>query len=135
MKEINFMKKTLQKILLIMIVVFLAFAPCDISFASRNAGHARSAKSLQNSRKTGKKSKKARKAKNAKKHKASKKNKKCKNIPPPYLAAKYGNRQILPSPTAEPAAARTNPNLLPKLSFFSIKKSFLFPNISSSLTS
>ena len=30
----------------------------------------------------------------------------------PYLAAKYGNRQILPSPTAEPAAAITKPTLL-----------------------
>ena len=27
-------------------------------------------------------------------------------IPPPYFAARYGKRQILPRPTAEPATAR-----------------------------
>ncbi len=63
-----------------MVVAFLAFTACDISYASSKVGHTRSTKSLQKSRKTGKKSKKARKAKNAKKLKASKKNKKCKNV-------------------------------------------------------
>ena len=38
-----------------------------------------------------------------------------KNIPPPYLAAQYGNLQRLPRPTAEPAAASTKPILLVKL--------------------
>ena len=33
-----------------------------------------------------------------------------KNIPPPYFAAKYGNLQILPSPTAEPATANMYPS-------------------------
>ena len=28
-------------------------------------------------------------------------------IPPPYLAARYGKRQMFPRPTAEPATART----------------------------
>lgn len=31
------------------------------------------------------------------------------NIPPPSFAARYGNLHIFPSPTALPAAARTNP--------------------------
>ena len=30
-------------------------------------------------------------------------------IPPPYFAARYGNLHILPSPTADPAIARTYP--------------------------
>ena len=32
------------------------------------------------------------------------------NNPPPFCAARYGNLQMLPRPTAEPAAAITNPN-------------------------
>ena len=32
------------------------------------------------------------------------------NAPPPYFAARYGNLQILPRPTAEPAVARTYPS-------------------------
>ena len=35
--------------------------------------------------------------------------------PPPYFAARYGNLHIFPSPTAEPAAARTKPIRLVKL--------------------
>ena len=31
------------------------------------------------------------------------------NNPPPSLAARYGNLHMFPSPTALPAAARTNP--------------------------
>jgi hypothetical protein len=34
------------------------------------------------------------------------------NKPPPYLAARYGNLHIFPSPTADPAAAKINPILL-----------------------
>ena len=30
-------------------------------------------------------------------------------MPPPYFAARYGKRQRLPKPTAEPAAASTKP--------------------------
>ncbi len=77
MKENKFIKKTLQKTLLIIIVVFLAFAPCDISYASGKAGQTGSTKSLQNSGKSGKK---AKNAKNAKNLKASKKNKKGKVV-------------------------------------------------------
>ena len=33
-----------------------------------------------------------------------------KNRPPPSLAARYGNLHKLPTPTALPAAARTNPS-------------------------
>ena len=43
-----------------------------------------------------------------------------KNVPPPYLAARYGNLQIFPRPTAEPAAASTNPILFEKFPLFSI---------------
>ena len=52
-----------------------------------------------------------------------------KNIPPPYFAARYGNLHIFPSPTAEPAAARTNPILLVKLlrSFIYINPPYLNP--------
>ena len=32
-------------------------------------------------------------------------------MPPPYLAARYGKRQMLPSPTEAPAAESTNPIL------------------------
>ena len=37
------------------------------------------------------------------------------NAAPPWFPASYGKRQIFPKPTAEPAAAKTAPNLLPKL--------------------
>ena len=48
-----------------------------------------------------------------------------KNIPPPYLAAKYGNLHIFPRPTEAPAADNTNPSfpekeLLLLLCFFII---------------
>ena len=43
------------------------------------------------------------------------------NVPPPYFAARYGNLQRLPSPTADPAAASTNPILLEKLLLCDIK--------------
>ena len=32
-------------------------------------------------------------------------------MPPPYFAARYGKRQILPNPTDAPAADSTNPSL------------------------
>lgn len=44
----------------------------------------------------------------------------CKNqinqrkLPPPYLAAKYGNLHMFPNPTADPAVASTKPILLEK---------------------
>ena len=45
-------------------------------------------------------------------------------MPPPYFAARYGNLQRLPKPTAEPAAAKTKPSLPEKVSrFVSIKYS------------
>ena len=34
-----------------------------------------------------------------------------KNVPPPYFAARYGKRHMLPRPTAEAAAASTNASL------------------------
>ena len=44
-----------------------------------------------------------------------------KNEPPPSFAARYGNRHRLPTPTALPAAARTNPICPEKLlAFFSM---------------
>ena len=36
-------------------------------------------------------------------------------IPPPYLAARYGNRQMLPNPTEAPAADSTKPSLPEKV--------------------
>ena len=33
------------------------------------------------------------------------------NVPPPYLAARYGKRHMLPNPTAEAAAAKMNAHL------------------------
>ena len=41
-----------------------------------------------------------------------------KKIPPPYFAAKYGNRQMLPRPTEAPAADKTNPSLPEKTASF-----------------
>jgi hypothetical protein len=41
-------------------------------------------------------------------------------IPPPYLARRYGNLQILPKPTDAPAADRTKPNFPEKLLLFFI---------------
>jgi hypothetical protein len=37
------------------------------------------------------------------------------NTAPPFWPAIYGNRHILPKPTADPAVARITPSLLPKL--------------------
>ena len=39
---------------------------------------------------------------------------------PPLRPVSMGKRQMLPNPTAEPAAANTAPNLLPKFSLFVI---------------
>lgn len=36
---------------------------------------------------------------------------KNRNVPPPYLAAKYGKRHMLPKPTAEAAPASTKASL------------------------
>jgi hypothetical protein len=47
--------------------------------------------------------------------------------PPPFRAAWTGNRKKFPSPTAEPATARTTPNLDPQLSL-SPAISLSFPN-------
>jgi hypothetical protein len=41
------------------------------------------------------------------------------NTPPPYFAARYGNRQRFPSPTAEAEAANTNANEPDQLARFS----------------
>ena len=42
------------------------------------------------------------------------------NAAPPCEPVSVGKRHTLPSPTAEPAAARMMPSLLPKLFLFSI---------------
>jgi hypothetical protein len=39
---------------------------------------------------------------------------------PPYCPTRYGKRQMFPNPMAEPAAAMTNPNLLPHCSLCSL---------------
>ena len=44
---------------------------------------------------------------------------------PPLLPTSVGNLHTLPSPTAEPAAASTTPNLLPKFFLVSIATSVL----------
>ena len=49
-------------------------------------------------------------------------------IPPPYLAARYGNRQMLPNPTEAPAADSTKPSLPEKVLLDSFD--FMFSPIS-----
>ena len=49
------------------------------------------------------------------------------NIPPPYCAARYGNLHRLPSPTALPAAASTNPISPVKLPLFFFSISYSKP--------
>ena len=39
-------------------------------------------------------------------------------MPPPYFAAKYGNRQMFPRPTDAPADERTKPSFPEKLLLF-----------------
>src|SRR5699024_10385021 len=56
-----------------------------------------------------------------------------KNAPPPFPYASAGNRQIFPSPTAEPKAANTNPALVPHCERVSIFMPSIFPFINHTL--